>query len=340
MRFYSPQLDGLRFCAAFAVFVHHAPRIWGLGRLRDYGWLGVDLFLAISAYLITKLLLLEREQTGAISLKSFYVRRALRIWPLYFSFVTIMSLAAFAAGKISAAESLGWWLTHITFSNNIVTAVKGFSPIPFTSHLWTISLEEQAYLILPLAVLVFSRTKRVMAICLALIAILVAARLAVYLLYIPHPFVWVSPLRGDAFVLGCLAAFVVANPRAWMFWTGAAVMGLVTLFPPVGQHSAYDVIGYTIAATGCTAMVVGSQAFKGGVLAWRPMRYLGKISYGFYVFHLGIVQKVTALGFPPLVTFLVALILTIAVSAASYALLERPFLKLKQRFELIAARPV
>jgi len=70
------------------------------------------------------------------------------------------------------------------------------------------------------------------------------------------------------------------------------------------------------------------------------MRYLGKISYGFYVFHMGIVQKVTALGFPPLMTFLVALILTIAVSAASYALLERPFLKLKQRFELIAARPV
>ena len=149
-RFYSPELDGLRFVAAFLVFVHHAPQLPYLGAIKEHGWLGVDLFLALSAYLITRLAMLERERTGDFALRLFFIRRALRIWPLYFLFALAACLVSFLAGVTDAATSARWALAHLSFSANLLTAVQGYSAVSFSPHLWTISLEEQAYLLLAL----------------------------------------------------------------------------------------------------------------------------------------------------------------------------------------------
>jgi len=354
-RFYSPQLDALRFFAALLVLHDHSPTLpWApLAALQPYGWVGIDLFLCLSAFLIARLLLLEHERTGGISIRSFYIRRALRIWPLYFGYATAVSLWVLFRGKIAAATVLAWWLSHVSFSNNLLTAVKGWTPIPWSLQLWTISLEEQAYFLLPLVlfavVMLRPSTRTVICVAVAVVVVLILARLACFLVGQPTNFFYVLPIRGDAFVFGTLAAILlsrnVIQPRAWMFPLGMVVMAMLVLFSPLEKHTWYDVFGYTVTALGATAVVFGSQAaiYDNSPLTWQPLRYLGKISYGIYVFHIlaiDVAQKLQQkIQLSNSWTWLLGFALTIAISAASYHLYERHFLKLKRRFEMVPSRP-
>ena len=350
-RFYSPQLDGLRFVAALAVFIHHSPAIPGLGWIRELGWAGVDLFLCISSFLITKLILIERETSGRFSLKSFYVRRALRIWPLYFGFVTAMLVLTLALRTIPVGDALGWWISHFTFSANVLTAINGYEgQLIFTSHLWTISLEEQAYLVLPIVLVLYfcsrREPRRVAHVAIALLLSLAVLRALCLWGETPHPFVWVLPLRADAFVMGAVAALLAIKPRAWMAPAGLALVASAGLFPPVDQPSLFTVIGYPLVDLGCVLIVIGAQGINwaSGPLASRPLRFLGKISFGIYVFHVAAIDlvlgRVNDFGLPALIVGPLALALTVALAAASYAWYERPFLVLKQRFERVSSRPV
>lgn len=354
-RFYSPQLDGLRFLAALAVFIHHVPPIPGFGAFKFYGWIGVDIFLTISAYLITRLILVEAAAKGTFSLKNFYIRRALRIWPLYFGYITVMCLLTLALDRSSFSNVAAWWLSHVSFTGNVLTAIKGYENQPiFTSHLWTISLEEQAYIVLPLALSVFVIKKPVLRnvtiAALGVLIVLAIARLAFLMAGTPHPFIWVMPLRGDAFVLGSLAAIALHRnaliPRAWMMILGLAFMSFSGLFPSNEEPGLYQVFGYTVVALGAVAFVVGSQA--AGVarspLASPVFRYLGKISYGLYVYHVLAIDLVFgrahAWGVPEPVATAVAFVATVGIAAVSYAVFEKPFLRWKSRFEAVPTRPV
>src|SRR6478672_7551315 len=162
-RFYRPELDALRFFAFLGVFIFHAaPRTMDFYNAAGYPhWLssllisifgagayGVDLFFALSAYLITSLLLRERSATGALDLRGFYVRRILRIWPLYLAFV------AFAAVMAVAIPEQHLPLRYVAgfslLSGNWVYVFYGL-PASFAIPLWTVSIEEQFYLAWPLA---------------------------------------------------------------------------------------------------------------------------------------------------------------------------------------------
>lgn len=351
--FYSPQLDGLRFCAAMAVFVHHAPALPGLGALKHYGWIGVDLFLAISAFLLVRLLSLEHAATGRIDLRAFFVRRALRIWPLYLGFATAACAVAAASGATAPGETLAWWLSHLFFVNNLLTAVAGYAPTPGAAHLWTISLEEQVYLVLPFVVLGLRAggvtPEGALRLAAALVVALIGARAAFVLAGIEHPFIWVSPLRGDAFVLGAAAALLPVRPPRRPLLLGAAGLGLmasVALFPPVEVPGAYQLVGYTVTALGCALVVAASQGdvVARSPLAAAPMRLMGKTSFGFYVYHLACIEAARALdaavGLGPEATFAVALAATVIAALLSYRFLETPFLRLKARFARIESRPV
>jgi peptidoglycan/LPS O-acetylase OafA/YrhL len=353
-RFYSPQLDGLRFIAAFAVFIHHAPAVPVLSAIKPYGWAGVDMFLSISAFLITRLILLEHERTGSFSMRSFYIRRALRIWPLYLTYATAVCVLTLLAGMLDARTVAAWWLSHVSFTNNVMTAVKGYSPVLFSAHLWTISLEEQAYLLMPLLLSAFIvgglRDRAAILFCLGGIAVLLVARTGLTMARIPHPFIWVLPLRSDAFLLGALAAILTRDGRQvaapWLAVTGLILIGTLPFFPPVDQVGAYQVFGYTVLAAGCTAIVLASQHsdIARRILGCGPMRYLGKISYGFYVYHVAAIVLAARLlkgaGLQSAsMSFGLGLLLTVVVAAASYRILERPFLLLKDRYARVLSRP-
>ncbi|HOO67414.1 MAG TPA: acyltransferase [Bacteroidales bacterium] len=150
--FYYPELDGLRFLAFFLVFVHHQNlfrNVPYLSTLKEFGWVGVDLFFALSAFLFTRLLVAEYNKTQSISFKKFYLRRIFRIWPIYFIFIGF-ALACFVVlrnGELTRDINIRL-IGLLAFSDNIFTAVKGYIPLPWANHLWTIAYEEQFYLFL------------------------------------------------------------------------------------------------------------------------------------------------------------------------------------------------
>jgi peptidoglycan/LPS O-acetylase OafA/YrhL len=160
-RFYLPELDSLRFFAFLAVFVCHAWDIQhGPNPLADIGTFGVDLFFTLSAYLITELLLRERERLGEIDVPAFYIRRILRIWPLYFAFLAVVFVAVslWPLAKIS-------WLYFAACS--VFVGNFGFywlgQPSLIIAPLWSISVEEQFYISWPLILRRLTQRKIVIA---------------------------------------------------------------------------------------------------------------------------------------------------------------------------------
>ncbi|MBW0008185.1 MAG: acyltransferase [Sphingomonas sp.] len=338
--------------AAFSVIVHHAPAVFGLSWLKGIGWAGVDLFLCISSFLLTRLLLAEHDRLGSISLRKFYIRRALRIWPLYFAVATL-ACAATAILKGDPRMAAGWWLSHLTFSNNLFRALLGSSPIIATSHLWTISLEEQAYLVLPIvltALLAYQVSiNTLIRMVAAAVGLLLTIRFAIWLAGAPFDIVWVTPLRSDSFLVGTVLAFLTrrSTPQGGVFWLLPG-FGLIALVPLLSDAHwwVYEIFGFTIVAVGCGMLVLATQASPAvsRVLSFKPLRYLGKISYGIYVFHV-LALKVTEwlstkLQFGAALTLIATVALTVAISVISYELFEKIFLRLKERFTVIASRPV
>lgn len=224
----------------------------------------------------------------------------------------------------------------------------------FTSHLWTVSLEEQAYLVLPLALSAFIAKnvsiRFVVGLTMAVLTVLILSRLSFVLAGTAHPFIWTLPLRADSFVLGSAAAIAVHRgalvPKRWMIIAGSVLIGCVGLFSSIDEPGSYQIIGYSVIALGAVLLVVGAQApgVERSPLAWRPMRYLGKISYGFYVYHVLAIDVALGrghwLGVTDQAAVPLALALNISMAALSYAIFEKPFLRWNPKFEVVAARPI
>ena len=379
-RLYYPQLDGLRFFAYLFVLLSHYPDPASyfsgtpgialiLTKLHEFGWAGVDLFLVLSSFLIFSLLIEERERSGKVAIRAFYIRRALRIWPLYFPFLVFAFLALpFLLPFYPHQASYGTTVTQqllpfLTFTGNFSYALFYPSVSPLFGHLWTVCLEEQFYIWPPLLVFFFAPrlNLRVVALATGLLALAVLWRWYVVATGIVYPMVWVNPLsRLDPFVLGGLAALLVHQhphwfrPRpvvGWLLAAAALIMiVLVAYFPNINasEHVVWQLLLVDLAAT---CLVLATFPLQGltTALSSRPLPFLGKISYGLYVFHTASVGLIIYLnlhrqfGATPLsylVGLAAALAVNIAVATASYRLYEAPILKLKRRFEVIHSRPV
>jgi peptidoglycan/LPS O-acetylase OafA/YrhL len=354
-RLYFPALDGLRAFGFLLVFLHHlpsGPAPW-LAFAQEHGWIGVHIFLFLSAYLLTAILQAEQAATGRISVVRFLIRRALRIWPLYFAFCGAMTIYMFAGGHYQPRE-----LPHLiglaTFTENWVDgAYSSYSGVPYTSALWTISLEEQFYLILPwlLALWLAARTRKPLVIGLAVLwAIFVAARAIAVSKGLVHPWIWTSLFSADSLLLGTLLGavrFTIRRPyvREVCFLAGLGVLATIGLFPRIDVIVWQQVPLFTVVAVGAAMLCVSSIESPAliALLGNRPMRYLGKISYGLYVYHVLMMElckaqmaKFAIASWP--LTALASLASTILVAAVSYALLEKPFLRIKRRFESVPTR--
>lgn len=353
-RLYFPTLDGLRFFAFLLVFIHHLPKSSEpiLALIQGQGWVGVQLFLFLSAYLLTAILRSEFESRGAISISSFYMRRGLRIWPLYFLFCFFAIALVWAKSSISSTE----WIRFfglMTFTDNFMSGLWGYNNIPFTAHLWTISVEEQFYLLLPflLGGILTSRDRLYRTIFLFWLSF-VAVRIVAVLFKAPHPMIWTSVVSADALLLGTL--FGVVQPRPTRTTGGRLILisvGVVSLFfgallPPIDKVGFHQVFVYTFVGIGAAALTTAALHDPAlNFLQSGPLRYLGKISYGLYVFHflgIGIGTKLLAwAGYSSWwITAIVAILITILLAVFSYEFFERHFLKLKYRFEAVHSRPI
>ena len=367
--FYHPELDVLRFLAFLAVFFHHilprdaalytnsgfpaAVSEW-LVSAKAAGAYGVDLFFVLSAYLITELLLREHANRGSFSISAFYVRRALRIWPLYFTFLAITVLVVPAILPDDRFGTL-YIVSFVLFFGNWVCAANGL-PFSVASPLWSISVEEQFYLFWP-PLLWLVGVNRVKQLAIALVIVALATRILLAVFAVAHPAVWCNTVaRLDSIALGALLAAVLGG-RAPQIKTvvrfvlvGVALLMFLLVGRYLGQDGPTSVITYAATASASVLLLVAVLQTDARFLLRRPFSwlvYLGRISYGLYVFHLfalALVPKLLTanLGIP--LNFeshvLLSFGLTVLLAAVSYRWLEQPFLRLKKRYSPLPAREI
>ncbi len=366
--FYHPELDVLRFFAFLAVFFHHAvpgdvssylragfwPAVapW-LVAAKEAGAYGVDLFFVLSSYLITELLLREHARRGTFSISAFYARRALRIWPLYFAF---LAATIFIIPAILPGERFGpiYIVSFVFFFGNWVCAAYGI-PFSVASPLWSISVEEQFYLGWPL-LLRFFGINRIKLLVMLLLAVALVTRVAIAAVGWEHPAVWCNTLaRLDAIARGALLAVLLRGRALEMrnmlrvLLAGVAVLSFLLVGRYLKQAGPTSVVTYFVTASASVLLLVAVLKSKVQWLSIWPLSYLvylGRISYGLYIFHLLALTLVTkflfslrggAISFEARIIF--SFLLTVLLAAVSYRWLEQPFLRLKKRFSYNSTEP-
>ena len=358
----------LRFFAFLMVFLHHAfphdPAFWtklgfpmflaqivaGIGAT---GALGVSLFFVLSSYLITELLLREKDLTGTLDIRSFYIRRILRIWPLYFAFLALAVALHWVVPGQHVTLRAGLWFSFL--AGNWFIVFHGF-PTSVIFPLWSVSIEEQFYITWPAIVRRVTETGMLVGAGLLLV-VATASRVYLGIHHTLESDVWCNTfVQLDPIAIGILLAVLLKGEvprlskpaRGAMLLAGITGLALGALYFGIKSDpitTTRIVLGYPSVAIG-GALVLLSVLRNGKKRANPVLVYLGRISYGLYVFHvLGLmisdftVHDQAANLFRYSLRVGVALAATIAMAAVSYRWLETPFLGLKQRFTHVLSRP-
>ena len=372
-----PALDALRGIAVLMILARHASAVPTpehpvaaavIGAMRT-GWMGVDLFFALSGFLITGILIDTRGTPGF--LRNFYARRTLRIFPLYFSFLALL----FVVGPLTplarmeefqvVQQNQGWLWSYLT---NVLIAWQGEAAVPFhLGHLWSLALEEQFYLVWPFVVLLIP-ARSVLRACLLLSAAAVALRFAMvmYAGWGIDAAYMLMPARLDALLLGGALAWLVRSregrvqvSRLLRPLGAGALIALAAVLITRGGEARNDpymqLAGYL--ALSLLAVVLIATALPGAspgpwrrVLANRTLQSIGKYSYAVYVFQYPIIFVIEQVLYPAilpatggsplliaLVTFVLATLLSVAAARVSWILIEAPALSLKRYFPRRAA---
>ena len=337
-------LDGLRAVSVIAVVWHHTSGKPG-PLISQKGYLGVELFFAISGFLITTLLVRERGRTGGISLRKFYARRALRIFPLYYA-TLLAYIVLVAATQRETPEGRQFFRNlpaFATYTSNWFVEVNDTGTTIFY-YAWSLATEEQFYLLWPpllLATLAIScRKPRVwpaLAVLATLIAISQGARMIADLSTVP----WRIPASLSLPILLGAAVAIVLNDRRGFDaictilgrrWSAPVAFTLmVILMANNGSKEAIQVVMVCVVVSVC----VVERTMLHPLLQWRPLAFVGVISYGIYLLHMlcaNLVRRVIHDRYGTAV-FAATLITVIVVAYLSFRYFESPLLRLKRRFE-------
>jgi peptidoglycan/LPS O-acetylase OafA/YrhL len=363
---YFPNLNALRLIAAAAVVVHHVeltkhtlglPSLAYVAAISAMGPLGVVLFFVLSGFLITYLLLVEERTTGSISIGRFYMRRILRIWPLYYLVVT---LGLFVLPRIGALQQTGGGidgdfpakaLMMLGFLPNIVLVL--YAPLPYISQAWSVGSEEQFYLIWPWIIRRNGlRYWRLLATIMVYGALLLC-------LFLARKWFNSSSVRAFAGLLGtlsidCMAIGGIAavaylrrehilstlfdrRLQLIVYAVLLAMLGMgFTLPNRLHDHIYAPLFAFVILNLACNPRTIVTLEFS-------PLNYLGKISYGLYMYHviaIAITFKLLSVWHMEGVVaaqYAGTLVLTIAMATVSYHAFEHPILKKKVAFSVVAS---
>ncbi|MDI1355088.1 MAG: acyltransferase [bacterium] len=371
-KLYFPGINALRFFAALGVIITHVELLkgsfgfencWTNPIIFNLGGLGVYFFFVLSGFLITYLLLEEKEKYGTINIKSFYIRRILRIWPLYYIICVLgfFILPYFTGLQISYLETdfkqhfASNLLLYLLILPNL--AFSMFPAVPHIGQLWSIGVEEQFYLVWPWLI---SKAKNLLSFLVYLIlAILV---LKIFVLILGHFYSglrWYQVLKNfvamskfECMAIGGIAALIYRGKliniqrfvyNARVFNLSLICIPFLILFTPDliqdGIHILYSFIFLII------ILYISSGKKLWVNLETGIFSYLGKISYGIYMYHLLVIPsmlflvKKYGLGMNALGTnffiYLGSIFGTIFLAGISYSLVESPFIKLKSKYAII-----
>ena len=376
-----PALDGLRGVAIALVVSYHFVFLSGaadaesaadraLWSVVGVGWAGVDLFFVLSGFLITGILYDAKAPAGQY-LRSFYGRRVLRIFPVYYMFLLLLMFALplvdsdgrDAAGAVR--ENFVWYATYIVnfqpiFHSGISTEFL------FAGHLWSLAVEEQFYLVWPLVVLVCSR-RTLMGVCLLAIVCALGIRVGFQVADAGAGLSYeLMPARMDTLAVGALVALAWRSPRDLALlarWMPRAVLVAAVslavlcgirrdLAPPFDAWIlTIGLSSFAILFGGMLLMVI--SAAPGGAIhalfSQRPLRALGRYSYALYLIHLHVavvlLHRLDIVGDMPAVVgstipgivafFAVASVISLSLAWVSWHLWEKQFLKMKERFPYV-----
>jgi peptidoglycan/LPS O-acetylase OafA/YrhL len=338
-----PQLDGLRALAISLVLLTHS---WGGGyvaghwfnKVAAFGWVGVDMFFVLSGFLITGILRDTRDDPHHF--RNFYARRALRIFPLYYLLLTLVLVVLPQVKHMPEAVLEDRWLYWLYLGNIALTDGWQLFLLDIT---WSLSLEEQFYLIWPALIYRLSN-RTVIAVCLALIIGMPLVRIV---LWEPLGWMWLHMVfRADSFAVGGLLAVMTREGIPMRHFRWLALLWVPLLYLVVTDRFARDsmlvgTLGYSLTALACGGLLLIAKDTRAFALA--PLRHIGKVSYGIYIYHpLCLVAASLVFGnMTPGAQLLALFVISVAVATASYHLYEMPLLRLKRHFAAApAAQPV
>ncbi len=339
-----PSLDGLRAVSIVLVLLGHVSGTRGAGvinlQIGNYAHLGVVVFFVISGFLITSLLMAEYESHGRVSLRLFFARRSLRILPAMYLYLVLLC----------ALWMLG--LVHLTNRDlwHALTYTVNFEPGHAwqVGHLWSLSVEEQFYLLWPLA-FVYLRPQRATWAALGVVFVAIVARVGNRYLLIGTPFhdLEMFPMVADSLAMGCL----LARGRGWleeqswylrMFrpqWS-LLILATVLLLNRYEGYTLVTVFGMLILNAGVAILihrsVYHSEDVVGRALNWRPVAFVGVLSYSLYVWQQPLLNRTSSAwinAFPQ------NILLAIGAGLVSYSMIEKPLLKLRHRLRARSAAP-
>jgi peptidoglycan/LPS O-acetylase OafA/YrhL len=376
-----PALDGLRGIAVLTVMILHFTMFtpqngveWFYTSVVAGGWAGVDLFFVLSGFLITGIL--YDAKGSAFFFRNFYLRRTLRIFPIYYAFLAAqfiaLPLVKAAMGMPQAADGSNqiWIWTYLT---NFLFAKVGWEGMPgHTTHLWSLAVEEQFYMLWPLVVFLCGR-RTLLRICGALFILGPLVRLGMFYIQpegVPNGLAGyvLLPARVDALALGGLIAVLGRSSDGYALLKRAALpalaagialqvltalltlnAGIKAFFPPMELH--VQLLGFpAVALISASAVVAaatsGASSRITSLLSVRPLLTLGKYSYAIYLFHIPLrnalrgpfdnpdfLPRVLGSQIPAqIVVMLACMLATTAVAALSWQLFEKHFLELKRFF--------
>jgi len=351
-------LDGFRGCAVLLVVIFHYLPHKGLGpvaMIASIGWTGVDAFLVLSAYLITTIL--YRQRGTERFFQNFYMRRALRLFPLYY-FILLLMVA------LTSFLHINWRLGHLPFflyATNLVLvhdqSLGTLGPFNFR-HLWTLALEEQFYLLWPWVI--GNRLSRKALIRTCWIGMIVALCLRIVLVshHVNSWFIYESlPTRMDSVFAGALLA-LAPLPSVRTAWIGlacavASLGGVIfaahTMWFSSGPMMSFGYSALAVLYASVLMLALHPETRVAHFLSLRPLRSYGKYSYGLYLWHYIFSTQVqrfsewmaTVILLPTvasLLSFAIVLLVLTSVAVLSFHVIEEPFLRLKLRYETMVLR--
>jgi peptidoglycan/LPS O-acetylase OafA/YrhL len=353
---YVPELDGVRGLAILFVLGNHIP-LRQIQSLLPGGFIGVDIFFVLSGFLITTLLVQEFDRTGAINLRYFYTRRALRLGPALLVFLAVLcSLSFVLYDPARARGNCRDALIALFYLSNWVRVLSS-NQLGLLAHTWSLSTEEQFYILWPLILLTLLRRSKsryrilVAAGAITLLSWLVNFYLAMHLasqrrLFLQLCFRFDS--RVGTLMIGCMLGVVYSSGlltdkatrllrKTLVFLAPVALAGLVvfSIYSYV-IGGIFFYFGFGLVALLAAALLLDVLLNPRGVfrrlMSMKWLVWVGSVSYGLYLWHWPIFYGMDRFGFKGWTVVLAGLPVTLVVVSLSYYLLERPMLRLKQRF--------